>query len=217
MTLVEQWRELQQQFPEHWSEARLALAVPDEAGRRRAAALLAPAGAARHGDELRFTAARLDGGAMPEAVRRLLARLDREGVGGELLLVRVAEGSGDGTAAHPPRHLPLAAAWDEAVKALPTDWTDVHAEVELRSSDYLERAALLMAPLNPLRDGTRVALRFRAARRFGYGASDGMTRRCLERCDHEGIVGAVGILRVLCDVDPVGTQGPVWHVGGRTV
>jgi hypothetical protein len=44
-----------------------------------------------------------------------------------------------------------------------------------------------------------------------------MVRRCCERCDEERIRGAVHILRVLSDTKPVATQGPVWHVAGRTV
>ena len=86
-----------------------------------------------------------------------------------------------------------------------------------RSSDYLERAALLMAPLNPSRYGGKPGFRFRVARRFGYGASTEMARRCFERLDEEGIRGAVRVLRALSDTHPVQTQGPVWYVGGRTV
>jgi hypothetical protein len=55
------------------------------------------------------------------------------------------------------------------------------------------------------------------ARQFGYGASPGMTRRCLARLDEERITGRVEILRALSDTRPVGTQGPVWRVGGRAV
>jgi hypothetical protein len=60
-------------------------------------------------------------------------------------------------------------------------------------------------------------LQFRSARRFGYGASPGMVRRCLERCDAAGITGSVEVLRVLSDTRPVGTQGPVWQIEGRMV
>jgi hypothetical protein len=60
-------------------------------------------------------------------------------------------------------------------------------------------------------------LQFRSASRFGYGASPGMVRRCLERCDAAGITGSVEVLRVLSDTRPVGTQGPVWQIEGRMV
>jgi hypothetical protein len=60
-------------------------------------------------------------------------------------------------------------------------------------------------------------LRFRCAHHFGYGASAEMTARCLERCDEKGLTGEVEILRVLSDSYPVGSQGPVWLDGGRSV
>ena len=63
------------------------------------------------------------------------------------------------------------------------DWSDLYLELELDSSDYVARASLNMSPLNARRSPARTALRFRAARSFGYGASPEMVRRCLERCD----------------------------------
>jgi len=42
-------------------------------------------------------------------------------------------------------------------------------------------------------------------------------RRCFERLDANGIVGRIEILRSLADTRPVGTQGPVWYVGGKAV
>jgi hypothetical protein len=44
-----------------------------------------------------------------------------------------------------------------------------------------------------------------------------MARRCLERCDAERIEGAVSVLRVLSDSQPVATQGPVWIANGKTI
>ena len=70
------------------------------------------------------------------------------------------------------------------------------AEVELDSSDYLDRTAIHLAPINPRRVGEMTALRFRCAQRFGYGASAGMVQTCLERCDRDGIHGGVQIRRV---------------------
>ena len=130
--------------------------------------------------------------------------------------MRDADQDGAGPAT-PPRHRPLVEQWEEKLATLPDDWSDLLGEVELTSSDYLERAALLMSPLNPLRAGERIALTFRVARRFGYGASPGMVRRCLARCDADGITGTFRLLRYLCDTDPVYTQGPVWYVGGRVL
>ena len=85
------------------------------------------------------------------------------------------------------------------------------------SSDHLERAALLLAPVNPARVPGRSAFRFRVAHTFGYGASPQMTARCFERLDEEGIPGRLTILRALSDTHNVDTQGPVWRVGGKAV
>ncbi len=70
--------------------------------------------------------------------------------------------------------------------------------------------------MNARREGPRPTLGFRAARRRGYGGAPEMVRRCLERCDADGITGELRLLRVLSEARNVYTQGPVWHVGGRT-
>jgi hypothetical protein len=44
-----------------------------------------------------------------------------------------------------------------------------------------------------------------------------MVRTCLGRLDEAAIRGEVRILRALSDTRPVGTQGPVWYVEGRSV
>ena len=213
VTLVAEWQAIDRSLPEDWGDARLRLTVADAGDCDRAAALLGPANPGRHGKVLSFFAARRGAGPSPELVRRLLARLDREGIDAHLELVGSSEATA--VAAVEPRR--FAPAWDAEVAALPDDWTDLYAEVELYSSDYLERAALLLAPVNPARDDGRAAFRFRCARSFGYGASPEMTRRCLARLDEEGMRGSARILRALSDTKPVQTQGPVWYVGGRSV
>ncbi len=214
VALVDQWRAIEQGLPEGWGEARVRLTVQDEAEAARAAGLLGPANPARHGKVIWFYVSRVGGGAVPDLVVRLLGRLDGEGIEGALELVEVTEEA----AQAPTRRRPtLAEQWDSLLVELPADWSDLWAEVELTSSDYLEPGALLLAPVNPSRAGKRLAFRFRVARQFGYGASAEMTRRCLERLDQEAITGAVGILRALSDTKPVATQGPVWYVGGKAV
>ncbi|MEX2559614.1 MAG: hypothetical protein WD403_06845, partial [Pirellulales bacterium] len=111
----------------------------------------------------------------------------------------------------------LAGTWAEAVAALPPDWSDLYCELELTSSDHLDRGALLIAPLNPARVPGRSAFRFRVAHSFGYGASPQMVARCFERLDAEGTPGRLTILHALSDTHNVDTQGPVWRVGGRSV
>jgi hypothetical protein len=211
--LVEQWRQIEQGLPRDWGDARLRLTVPDEGDCDRAASLLGPLNPGRRGKVVRFFAARRGAGPSPDAVGRLLRRLDQERIEGELELV----GSEEAQAQPEIARSTLLASWDAAIASLPPDWSDLYAEIELVSTDWLERAALLLAPANPSRYGGKPALRFRVARRFGYGASAEMTRRCLERLDEAGIRGALRILRVLSDTEPVATQGPVWYVEGRSV
>jgi hypothetical protein len=212
--LVDEWRSIEHGLPEGWGDARLRLTVSDAAHCDRAAALLGPAQPYRSAPRvLRFLSARDGTAPGPDGIRRLLGRLDRERIEGRLELVS--------SAAAPPApeiaRTTLAESWDAALAKLPPDWSDVYAEVELLSTDYIERAALLCAPLNPRRDGGKPALRFRCARSFGYGASAEMVRRCFERCDAERIRGEVRILRALCDTRPVHTQGPVWYVAGQII
>ena len=213
MSLAGDWQELEQGLPEGWGTTRLRLTVPEEGDCARAAALLGPANPGRRGKVIRFYAARRGAGPSPNAIRRLLGRIDAEGIQGELEIVGSDEAEAQPEISRPT----LVASWDAAVSGLPPDWSDLYAEVELVSSDWLERTALLMAPVNPARYGGVPGFRFRVARRFGYGASSEMTRRCLERVDQEGIRGELRILRVLSDTQPVATQGPVWYVEGRSV
>jgi hypothetical protein len=209
--LVDQFNEIE--LPEDWTEATLVLVVP-EAGRcARAAALLGPANPGRLGTRIRFTTARRGGGVGPDGIRRLLRRLDEEGIRGAIELV---------TAREEPRvdvrrHESLRDQWKRALDGLPSDWSDIYAEVRFDSTDYIERAALLLAPLNPARFAGPYTLRFRCAHHFGYGVSPEMATRCLERCDEAGMTGTVEVLRALSDTNPVATQGPVWVVGGRAV
>ncbi len=213
MALVDQWEDIENGLDPRWHDARLVLTVDDDARVERALALLGPAGPGRSGREIRFAAERT-GAIGPEAVRRLLRRLDTEAIDGTLALV-----SSDAAPPEPVVSRPsLAAAWDATLTVLPADWSDLLCEVELTSSDHVEPAALLTAPLNPFQSGVgKPCLQFRVARLAGYGASPGMVRRCLERLDEADIPGGVRVLRALSDTHPVATQGPVWYVGGKTV
>lgn len=214
VAIVDQWEAIQRYLPQGWGDARLRLTIPDLGDCDRAAALLGPVNPGRRGKVITFFTAQRGAGPSPALMRRLLARLDREGIDGQLVLL----GAGEAEGAPPPVDAkPFVPAWDAELAALPDDWTDLYAEIELLSSDYLERGALLMAPVNPSRYGGKPGFRFRVARQFGYGASTEMARRCLQRLDEEAIRGAVRVLRVLSDTRPVQTQGPVWYVGGRSV
>jgi hypothetical protein len=213
MSLVDQWNDVEKGLDPRWSHAVLSLEVSDETRRSRAAALLAPAGPGRHGTALRFSADRTGGGVGPEAIRRMLRRLDEEGIDGALALV--STGAADVVEVAAP--VSLAGAWDAALAAVPSDWSDLFCELGLTSTDHVDHAALLLAPINPLRREGRPGFRFRVARSTGYGASPGMVRRCLGRLDDEGIPGDVRVIEAMSDSHHVGTQGPVWYVAGKAV
>ncbi len=212
MGLVGQWEAIRSGLPEGWADASLRLTLADEGDSERAAALLGPANPGRRGRVISFSAASA-GWPSPELARRLLTLVDRERVEGELELVTSTETP----VARKVEQSTFAAAWENELAALPDDWSDLYAEVELDSSDYLDRGALLLAPLNPSRYGDQPGFRFRAASSFGYGASREMAQRCLERLDGDGIRGTVRVLWALSDTRPVQTQGPVWYTGGRSV
>jgi hypothetical protein len=213
VSLVKEWREIVRELPEGWADARLRLTIEDERAAERAASVLAPLNTGRRGNVLHFSATRDGAGPAAAVVERLLARLDEERISGTLELIDAGEAAPEPVT----HHSTLADTWDASIAALPSDWSDLYAEVELVSTDWLDRAALLMAPLNPARYGEAAGFRFRVARRFGYGTAPEMTRRCLERVDEEQIRGELRILRVLSETDPVATQGPVWYLDGRSV
>jgi hypothetical protein len=220
MRLVDQWEQLERGLPDDWRAARLAVRAESPAELPRAAAILGPANPGRHGDALILTVRRGGGPAGPEGVRRLFRRLDQQRIWCEVEVLDVEVAPQAADRAEVPVRSPVTM-WDTEIAGLPADWSDLLCYLELDSTDYLPRAALLCAPLNPTGDRERTGFLFRVARRVasssGYGASPGMARRCLERCEAEGITGRTGVLRVLSDVDDEATQGPVWYVGGRVL
>ncbi len=205
MKLSEQWTEILGELPRGWERATVELAVAEPDDVERVALLLGQAP-----DEQTFVLdVERDGetvGLNPDLVSRALLRLDSEGIAGELAL-------GD----FRTEHHALAEEWRGLVDALPSDWSHLLAQIDLDSSDFVDRAAMLVGPTNPvLVDGVR-ALQFRSARLVGYGVSVGMAARCLERLDAERITGRITIVKVVSDARPVATQGPVWRAGGRSV
>jgi hypothetical protein len=221
MALAERADEILRGLPRDWSRARIEVTVEEPEQVDRAALILSPATPGRAGATFRLHVH--DGteglAPSPEMLRRVLRRLDAEGIRGRIKLAGHEERAA-GAPARPrraERRQALATQWDGLVERLPPDWSDAYAEIELDSTDFLERGALLLAPVNPARYGGPASFRFRAARNKGYGTAAEMVRRCLERLDAEGITGRVRLLRVLSDTHLVSTQGPVWLVGGRSV
>ncbi len=215
MSLVGDWQALEATLPGDWEVARVSLLLEEAAELDRSTALLAPLQPVRAGrDTISLRIVRSGEGPSPEALRRGLLRLDGERLHGRLS-AEVSESRPAGEAA--PARSTLALSWDEALATIPSDWSDLLGEIELDSTDYLELAAVKLAPINPRRIGGDLRLQFRSARKFGFGASPGMVRRCLERCDAIGLKGRVHVVRALSDTYPVATQGPVWQIDGRTV
>jgi hypothetical protein len=216
MALVKDWQALEAGLPPRWAEARIGLTLEEAGHGERALELLSPLQPVRTGPgsaSIRVARASVAEGPTPESLRRALQRLDAERLHGRLEILAVDETP----ARQEAQAARLPESWDAALATLPADWSDLLGEIDLDSSDYVEPAALQLAPVNPRRVGTTLRLQFRSARQFGYGASPGMVRRCLERCDGAGITGRVEILRALSDTQPVGTQGPVWQIEGRMV
>jgi hypothetical protein len=221
VALAERLNDILAGLPRGWQRARVDVTVEEDDEADRAALILAPATPGRSGSAFRI---HVHAGTQrlaptPEIVARVLRRLDEEGIRARITLGghEAAPADGDRAAAEPRERRSLAAAWNELVGRLPRDWSDLYAELELDSTDFLERAALLLSPVNPARYAGPAGFRFRCARSQGYGVAPEMARRCLERLDAEGITGHVRVVRVLSDTSLVATQGPVWRIGGRSV
>jgi hypothetical protein len=211
VSVAQQWKAIGSNLPADWARAQLRLELRDREAADGAAAMLGPAGPYRAAPTvLLFSVARDGSAPSPDNIVRLLRRvpvgtLSLSGSQAATKITRTREPTA------------LTASWDAAVAGLPADWSDLYAELQLLSTDFVERASVLCIQCNPRRDGRRAALRFRCARTSGYGVSPEMARRCLERCDAESIRGSVSILRVLSGSRHVGTQGPVWLAGGKTI
>lgn len=213
--LSDQWSAIERVLPPDWSEVRVRIRAEQSGEAGQVARVLGPMGAGWVGDELAVTIRRAGGEAGPEAAHRLFGMLDEARVWCELEQRDVTSRPAPTGSRAGGRS--LAETWDGALATLPPDWSDLLCELEVDSSDYLDRVALLCAPVNPTRDGDRLAFTFRCARLAGYGASPSMARRCFERCDAEALTGSVSVLRVLSETDNVGTQGTVWLVGGKAL
>jgi hypothetical protein len=209
--LAARWNAVQSGLDPRWTEVTLSLTITDDAARSRAAALLGPAAPGLAGKDIRFHVSTQGAGIGPEAARRLLGRIDGEGIFGRLELVGSREVQEEQERVVPS----LSAAWRAALEMLPSDWSDLVAELELDSSADTDRGAVLCAPINPSQLPERPGFRFRCANRSGYGASAGMVGRCLSRLDEAGITGRIRITQALSDVNPVGTQGATFVVGRR--
>ena len=204
-------------LPRGWTQlpVRLVLADPNQAD--RASTVLGPLSPGRSGGGFNLrTFAPGQGTPGADAVRRALVQLDDEGIGGRLVSAEATDPAVRPSEVPAPPSV-LESQWERLSTELPPAWSDVLLELELGSTGDVDRAALLLGPVNPLLQPGGRAFRFRTARTFGYGASTGMTRRVCQRLDDQGVAGSLHVVRVLSDSQPIATQGPVWRIGGRSV
>ena len=208
VSLGRQWRIIQAKLPEDWAHARLGLTPTNPQRLDRAAALLGPLTPGRAGGNAQIRGWARRARELAAAVTRALRRLDLERIRGKLELVALRRGRSDRP---PARRAGPGGGAARRVLGRPGREPARRLERPLRAArPDLQRppdpAALALAPVNPLRYGPANGFRFRVARSFGYGASPGMTRRCLARLDERGIAGTLTVLRVLSDSNPVGTE-----------
>jgi hypothetical protein len=212
--LVDQWKTLGSELPDEWSATELEFRLEQRSEAELASRLLGPAQPYRpEPGVLRFRVARDGTAPSPDGIQRLFRRIDNERIHGKLTLVRTSTRA----AVAAPDETSLVETWAALEAGLPGDWSHAFCEIDLLSSDYVDRASLDCVPMNLRRVGDTTTLRFRAARTFGYGTAPSMIRRCLERCDDDGIKGTVRIVYAVSSSDPVGTQGPVWMAAGTNV
>jgi hypothetical protein len=107
----------------------------------------------------------------------------------------------------------LAAEFRENVEDQSPDWSDMLFELRLQEELRFDEARLLMAPAQLQRKaGERDLFSFRISRVRGYGAHEPLTEACLAKLDEVGIHGELELVRVLHEVEPNWTQGPVLPV-----
>ena len=183
MPLVERWNRVEQGLDPRWTEVTLSLAIKDGAARSRAAALLGPAQPGVGATLIRFNVSTQGTSIGPEAARRLLRRIDQEGIVGRLELVGARGVRPEPEEPEPARS--LAAEWQEALEVLPSDWSDLLAELELHSSADVDRGRRALRSHQPHAvdgpTGLRLPLREPAAATapppgWSAAASPGSTR-----------------------------------------
>ena len=225
MALAERADEILRGLPRGWERARLELTVEEAEEADRAAVILAPAAPGPPGRTFACTSRRGAGGlgTTPDWPGACSRGSTGQGIRGRLCgsprherrrqdaAPSAARPRGSARRSRPP-------GTRSCGDCRPTG-RDLYAEVELDSSDYLERGALLLAPVNPLARGGP-GFRFRAAshaatasrRRWPGAASSGSTTRARG--------GRLRVLRVLSDTSrrhagPRVARGRAGGVTGR--
>jgi hypothetical protein len=111
------------------------------------------------------------------------------------------------------RRMSLALQFHEAVSDQAADWSDMLFELRLNDELRFDEARLSMAPAQLQRKaGERSLFTFRVSRVRGYGAHAPLAAACLAKLDTAEIAGELELVRVLHEVEPNWTQGPVLPV-----
>ena len=134
MSVAQQWNAIGSNLPEGWQRASLRLELRDRKAADAAAAMLGPTSPYRSAPTVLLFPVALDGTApSPDSIVRLLRRVP---VG--TLSLSGSQAAPQTTATARETH--LTAAWDAAIASLPPDWSDLFAEIQLTSTDFVERA-----------------------------------------------------------------------------
>lgn len=104
----------------------------------------------------------------------------------------------------------LAAELQQILDDQAPSWSDLLLQLRLPDELRLDEARLAMAPTQLERTpGTRDLFTFRVSHQHGYGCHDALAVACLAKLDDRMIPGFLELTRVLHDVRPNMTQGPV--------
>jgi hypothetical protein len=104
----------------------------------------------------------------------------------------------------------LAEQYSEILADLAPDWSDLSFELDLPDELRLDEARLMMAPTQLERvPGSRSRFTFRVSRTRGYGCFSDLAEACLSKLDERRIHADLQLERVLHDVRPNYTQGPL--------
>ena len=149
MALVGDWEQVERGLPAGWADARVLVTLeePGEIDRvtRAARARCSRSAGGRRRVSIRI--ARSGGGPSPEALRRALARLDARAAPRRALARRGRVGAASRAERAPAPD--AAESWDAALADVPADWSDLLGEIELDSSDYLDRGRRPARPAQP--------------------------------------------------------------------
>ena len=104
---------------------------------------------------------------------------------------------------------PLAEIWDEIVDSLPSDWTDIEADLRIHDEDSYIDAAVFMTVCNAQPYSQHDwHWKIICAQNFGHAAAPSAVRTSLKLLDEAGISGRIEVRKVTTGrVEVVNTWG----------